>query len=126
LPEGIDFTPLMTAYLTDSTDAADIAQGYAEGAFVGRQAYPAHATTGSAHGVTDVANIRGVLETMQDIGMPLLVHGEVTITMSTSSTARRCSSNACSPRWCASCQGSSGVRAHHHLRGGGVRRRYGA
>jgi dihydroorotase len=78
VPEGIDFTPLMTAYLTDSTDAADIAQGYAEGAFVAAKLYPAHATTGSAHGVTDVANIRGVLETMQDIGMPLLVHGEVT------------------------------------------------
>jgi dihydroorotase len=78
VPEGLGFTPLMTAYLTDSTDAADIAQGYAEGAFVAAKLYPAHATTGSAHGVTDVANIRGVLETMQGIGMPLLVHGEVT------------------------------------------------
>jgi dihydroorotase len=78
VPEGVSFKPLMTAYLTDSTKAADIAQGYAEGAFVAAKLYPAHATTGSAQGVTNVANIRGVLETMQNIGMPLLVHGEVT------------------------------------------------
>jgi len=78
VPVGIDFTPLMTAYLTDATDPAEIARGYAEGAFIAAKLYPAHATTGSAHGVTDVANIRGVLEVMQDIGMPLLVHGEVT------------------------------------------------
>lgn len=78
VPDGVAFTPLMTAYLTDSTNPADIAAGYAEGAFVAAKLYPAHATTGSAHGVTDIANIRGVLEVMQDIGMPLLVHGEVT------------------------------------------------
>ena len=78
VPEGMRFTPLMTAYLTDSTDAADIAAGYADGVFVAAKLYPAHATTGSAHGVTDVANIRGVLEKMQAIGMPLLIHGEVT------------------------------------------------
>jgi dihydroorotase len=78
VPAGLAFRPLMTAYLTDATDAADIAQGYAQGVFIAAKLYPAHATTGSAHGVTDVANIRGVLETMQEIGMPLLVHGEVT------------------------------------------------
>jgi dihydroorotase len=78
VPPGLAFTPLMTAYLTDSTDAADIAQGYAEGVFVAAKLYPAHATTGSAHGVTDLAKIRPVLARMQDIGMPLLVHGEVT------------------------------------------------
>jgi dihydroorotase len=78
VPPGLAFTPLMTAYLTDSTDAADIAQGYAEGVFVAAKLYPAHATTGSAHGVTDLARIRPVLARMQDIGMPLLVHGEVT------------------------------------------------
>jgi dihydroorotase len=78
VPAGLAFRPLMTAYLTDATVAADIAQGYAQGVFIAAKLYPAHATTGSAHGVTDVANIRGVLETMQDIGMPLLVHGEVT------------------------------------------------
>ena len=78
LPEGSDFTPLMTCYLTDGTDPEDIARGHAEGVFVAAKLYPAHATTGSAHGVTDVANIRGVLERMEKIGMPLLVHGEVT------------------------------------------------
>ncbi|HEX8056237.1 MAG TPA: dihydroorotase [Novosphingobium sp.] len=78
IPPGLSFTPLMTAYLTDGTDPADIAQGYADGVFVAAKLYPAHATTGSAHGVTDVAKIRGVLEKMQDIGMPLLIHGEVT------------------------------------------------
>ena len=78
LPAGSDFTPLMTLYLTDSTDPDEVARGFAAGVFVAAKLYPAHATTGSAHGVTDVANIRAVLEKMQDIGMPLLVHGEVT------------------------------------------------
>jgi len=78
LPEGMRFTPLMTSYLTDSSDPEDIARGYADGIFIAAKLYPAHATTGSAHGVTDVAHIRAVLERMQDIGMPLLVHGEVT------------------------------------------------
>lgn len=78
LPAGSDFTPLMTLYLTDSTDPEEVARGFAAGVFVAAKLYPAHATTGSAHGVTDVANIRAVLEKMQDIGMPLLVHGEVT------------------------------------------------
>ena len=78
LPEGADFTPLMTAYLTDSTDPDDLARGHGEGVFTAAKLYPAHATTGSAHGVTDVAKIRLALEKMQDIGMPLLVHGEVT------------------------------------------------
>jgi dihydroorotase len=78
VPEGMAFTPLMTAYLTDSTDPTDIAAGFADEVFVAAKLYPAHATTGSAHGVTDVANIRGVLERMEAIGMPLLIHGEVT------------------------------------------------
>jgi dihydroorotase len=78
LPEGTDFTPLMTAYLTDAADPEELARGHAEGVFTAAKLYPAHATTGSAHGVTDVANIRAALERMQAIGMPLLVHGEVT------------------------------------------------
>jgi len=73
-----NFTPLMTAYLTDDMDAAEIERGHAEGVFTAAKLYPANATTNSAHGVTDVKNIHGVLETMQRIGMPLLVHGEVT------------------------------------------------
>lgn len=75
---GPGFTPLMTAYLTDTIAADEVTRGHAEGVFTAAKLYPAHATTGSAHGVTDVANIRGVLEAMQEIGMPLLVHGEVT------------------------------------------------
>lgn len=78
LPQGSDFTPLMTCYLTDATDADDLARGHADGVFTAAKLYPAGATTNSANGVTDVANIRGVLERMAQIGMPLLVHGEVT------------------------------------------------
>ena len=78
LPDGSDFTPLMTCYLTDDTDADDIAAGFAAGVFTAAKLYPANATTNSAHGVTDVANIRGVLERMAQIGMVLCVHGEVT------------------------------------------------
>jgi dihydroorotase len=72
------FTPLMTSYLTDGIDGAMLARGHAEGVFTAAKLYPAHATTGSAHGVTDVANIHPALEAMQKAGMPLLVHGEVT------------------------------------------------
>jgi dihydroorotase len=75
---GPGFTPLMTAYLTDTIEAGEIERGFGEGVFTAAKLYPAHATTGSAHGVTDVANIRPVLERMEAIGMPLLIHGEVT------------------------------------------------
>lgn len=78
LPAGSAFTPLMTCYLTDDADADGIADGFAAGVFTAAKLYPANATTNSAHGVTDVANIRTVLGRMQAIGMPLLVHGEVT------------------------------------------------
>jgi len=78
LPEGLDFTPLMTAYLTDDTDADDLARGFEEGVFTAAKLYPANATTNSAHGVSDVALLLPVFERMQRIGMPLLIHGEVT------------------------------------------------
>lgn len=78
VPAEYDFTPLIVAYLTDSSDADEMARGHAAGVFTAAKLYPAHATTGSAHGVTDVANIMGVLERMAEIGMPLLIHGEVT------------------------------------------------
>jgi dihydroorotase len=68
----------MTCYLTDGTDPQDLAGGFASGVFTAAKLYPAGATTNSAHGVTDVANIHKVLDRMQAIGMPLLVHGEVT------------------------------------------------
>lgn len=75
---GAGFTPLMVCYLTDGIDPEEVARGHATGVFTAAKLYPAHATTGSAQGVTDVAHIRRVLERMQQIGMPLLVHGEVT------------------------------------------------
>lgn len=78
LPAGSDFTPLMVLYLTDGTDPEDVAKGFALGIVTACKLYPAHATTNSAHGVTDIRSIYPVLERMQEIGMPLLVHGEVT------------------------------------------------
>jgi dihydroorotase len=78
VPAGLAFEPLITCYLTDTLDPDEIERGHGEGVFTAAKLYPAHATTGSAHGVTDVANIRGVLERMQAIDMPLLIHGEVT------------------------------------------------
>ncbi|MBN8816284.1 MAG: dihydroorotase [Sphingomonas sp.] len=78
LPADSDFTPLMTFYLTDDADAGEIVRGYREGVFAACKLYPAHATTNSAHGVTDIAALAPVFEAMQAAGMPLLVHGEVT------------------------------------------------
>lgn len=78
VPAGVNFTPLITAYLTDSTNGEELARGFSEGVFTAAKLYPAHATTGSAHGVTDVAKIMPALEHMSRIGMPLLIHGEVT------------------------------------------------
>ena len=75
---GPAFTPLMTCYLTDDADPDELRRGFEEGVWVAAKLYPAHATTNSAHGVTAVANIYPALEAMQRIGMPLLVHGEVT------------------------------------------------
>jgi len=78
LPDGVDFTPLMTCYLTDQTDPDELREGFASGVFTAAKLYPAGATTNSASGVTDVANIMGALEVMAEIGMVLCVHGEVT------------------------------------------------
>ena len=75
---GYDFTPLMTCYLTDDSAADTLRQGYGEGVFTAAKLYPAHATTNSAHGVSDVRSIYPVIEAMQAIDMPLLIHGEVT------------------------------------------------
>ena len=78
VPQGVDFTPLMTAYLTDTTYADDLANGFADGVLTAAKLYPAGATTNSDSGVTDIAHIEGVLARMAEIGMPLCVHGEVT------------------------------------------------
>lgn len=72
------FTPLMTCYLTDTIDTGEVASGFNDGVWHAAKLYPAGATTNSAHGVTDIIKIDPVLEKMSAIGMPLLVHGEVT------------------------------------------------
>ena len=78
LPEASGFTPLMTCYLTDHADPAEISRGFEAGVFAACKLYPANATTNSAHGVADIRTLHPALEAMQRIGMPLLVHGEVT------------------------------------------------
>lgn len=78
LPEGLDFTPLMTLYLTEETDAADVEAGFRDGLVTAVKLYPAGATTNSQSGVRDIARVYPVLERMAEIGMPLCVHGEVT------------------------------------------------
>ena len=75
---GPGFTPLMTAYLTDTSDAADLIAGHRDGVLTAVKLYPANATTNSAAGVTDIGRVMPVLEAMADAGMPLLIHGEVT------------------------------------------------
>lgn len=72
-----DFEPLMTAYLTDTIDAQAIKSGHEQGIFTAAKLYPANATTNSAAGVSDIKKIYPVLEVMQEMGMPLLVHGEM-------------------------------------------------
>jgi len=78
VPEGNNFQPLMTLYLTDNTPAQEIDAARRSGHIHAVKYYPAGATTNSDSGVTDIANTRAVLEVMQETGMPLLVHGEVT------------------------------------------------
>lgn len=78
VPKASGFTPLMTVYLTDNTDPDDLARGFEAGLVSAAKLYPAGATTNSDHGVTDIEKISSVLERMEKIGMPLLVHGEVT------------------------------------------------
>ncbi len=77
LPAGLDFTPLMTLYLTDRTAPQEIARAKAAGV-VALKLYPAGATTNSAEGVTDIRKTYAVLQAMQRHGLKLLVHGEVT------------------------------------------------
>ena len=78
VPKGHDFTPLMTLYLTEQTDPADVAAGFADGVVTAVKLYPAGATTNSQSGVRDIEKAMPVLEKMAAIGMPLCVHGEVT------------------------------------------------
>ena len=78
LPDGADFRPLMTLYLTEDSDPDDVADAFADGLIAAVKLYPAGATTNSASGVSDFDKVRAVLERMADIGLPLCVHGEVT------------------------------------------------
>ncbi len=78
LPPGMAFQPLMTLYLTEATDPADVAAAHAAGLVKAVKLYPAGATTNSQSGVRDFDRVRGVLEKMAEIGLPLCVHGEVT------------------------------------------------
>ena len=78
LPAGADFTPLMTLYLTEQSDPADIVAAHRAGIATAVKLYPAGATTNSASGVRDMDRMRPALEAMAEAGMPLCVHGEVT------------------------------------------------
>lgn len=77
LPPGSSFQPLMTLYMTEQTEPADVKHGFQSGQITAVKLYPAGATTNSAAGVKDLEKIYPVLATMEEIGMPLLVHGEV-------------------------------------------------
>lgn len=78
LPPGDDFQPLMTLYLTDNTPPTEVRNARDSGLVHGIKLYPAGATTNSDAGVTDISKVMDALETMAEVGMPLLVHGEVT------------------------------------------------
>lgn len=77
LPPTSSFEPLMTCYLTDTIAVADLRAGYQDGIFTAAKLYPAGATTNSEAGVSSITRLHRVLDTLQDLGMPLLVHGEV-------------------------------------------------
>ena len=78
LPEDASFEPLMTLYLTDDTPPEEIARARLSGRVMGVKLYPAGATTNSDEGVTRISRCFHTLERMEELGMPLLVHGEVT------------------------------------------------
>lgn len=78
VPQDSDFTPLMTLYLTENTDPADIEAAYKSGLVKAVKLYPTGATTNSASGVSNFDNVQAVLEKMAQIGLPMCVHGEVT------------------------------------------------
>ena len=77
LPDGHAFTPLMTLYLTEATDPADVAAAHGDGLVTAVKLYPAGATTNSESGVRDIRRVMPVLERLAEIGCPLCVHGEV-------------------------------------------------
>ena len=76
LPEGSLFEPLMTIYLTDQSNHEDIIEAYLSGLISAVKLYPAGATTNSQSGVTNLDNIRPLLEELAEIGIPICIHGE--------------------------------------------------
>ena len=78
LPENVTLRPLMTLYLTETTDPDDVVAAHAAGLIAAVKLYPAGATTNSASGVRDFDKVRPVLEAMAEAGIPLCTHGEVT------------------------------------------------
>tara|TARA_Y100000766_G_scaffold249151_1_gene231341 strand:+ start:283 stop:1332 length:1050 start_codon:yes stop_codon:yes gene_type:complete len=78
LPEKSKFEPLLTVYLTDEINKNEIIRGFQNNVFFAAKLYPANATTNSSHGVKKIENLYEVFESMEEFGMPLLIHGEVT------------------------------------------------
>ena len=78
IPKEDKFLPLMTLYLTESTNKEELKKSYKTGSVFAAKLYPAGATTNSESGVKNILNIMPILETMSEIGMPLLIHGEAT------------------------------------------------
>ena len=77
-PGDSDFRPLMTCYLTDTTAPDEIERGFRDEVWAAAKLYPAGATTNAHHGVTDIPGLAPVLDRMEAIGMPVLIHGEAT------------------------------------------------
>ncbi|MFC0178679.1 dihydroorotase [Thorsellia kenyensis] len=78
IPSGDEFMPLMTCYLSRDLNKSTLIEGKRSGLITATKLYPAHATTNSSHGIADIKEAYELFETMQKIGMPLLIHGEVT------------------------------------------------
>lgn len=78
VPAGLDFEPLMTLYLTDNTLTSDIKEALDSGNVTACKLYPAGATTNSAEGVTNIKTRYPIFAVMEEYGMPLLLHGEIT------------------------------------------------
>tara|TARA_Y100001970_G_scaffold22656_1_gene26272 strand:+ start:1897 stop:2946 length:1050 start_codon:yes stop_codon:yes gene_type:complete len=78
LPKNSKFKPLLTIYLTDETNKDELIRGFKNNVFFAAKLYPANSTTNSTHGVKNIESLYEIFESMQDYGMPLLIHGEVT------------------------------------------------